>query len=452
MPGLMDTAPPRVVLTSFDTNNASGAGLMGSTSGSVDLFISVFSAKGKASVSPVSLTLGASSTTDSARGRGRTSATSCTLTLMRHALPASSGNYTARHYTAGVATVYDWAPTDDRYQIPVASVSPTMAAPALTVYTANFFVTLDTDVSVLTGRGYVLVQDLEVGDTLDTTVSRPRTFTFRPRGSDTAAVTVSLSTTRVNYRVDSITAQGARSSLITNGIVTGSASLASDNALYNLTAVQRDYLGGAVNDVLESTSAPVNVPATPTGQNSLPANTTINGLPIVSYDSNSTLLFAEGAPIVVDGSGAGLLTDPGDILIHDQTTPARLPVGADGQHLVANPDVPAGLEWVTQQIERRVFHGDASPWSLGSVPANKAIKKISLRVLQAFNDANATLSLGSIGSPEMLVAAADSYPQQVGTYEVDLSLDFNVATELFLFINAGASNTGEVQLTIDLQS
>lgn len=54
--------------------------------------------------------------------------------------------------------------------------------------------------------------------------------------------------------------------------------------------------------------------------------------------------FVDPAP-AVDINSAGVLTDKGDIMVHDGTNVLRLPVGADGLSLVADSAEASGVKW-----------------------------------------------------------------------------------------------------------
>lgn len=85
--------------------------------------------------------------------------------------------------------------------------------------------------------------------------------------------------------------------------------------------------------------------------------------------------------------------------------------------------------------------GDASPASLGTVPANKIVESVELFITEAFDGSGATLTVGDVADPDGLMNAGQNNPAEVGAYSVAPGLTYGVDTEIFLTINPGSGAT-----------
>lgn len=84
----------------------------------------------------------------------------------------------------------------------------------------------------------------------------------------------------------------------------------------------------------------------------------------------------------------------------------------------------------------------SSPLTLLSVAAGGAVNRVALVITTAFNDGAATLQVGTLFSPALLLAAGDNVPGVLGQYESDAVVGFVTAQAVVLTIAPGASTQG----------
>lgn len=219
----------------------------------------------------------------------------------------TGSNFTALNYQQGTSTLVVTSPTGTDYSVNVAAASPTqVTVPVVTVYTKNFFVALDSLLSVKTVAGYKLVSELQPGDALTTLVSRTASSGFVPLNG--VSVTFTLAPTEVNYQIVSLVPSASGSALVVNGVVTGAPFEASDTNVYNIQALQADYLGGSISDVLEVVNQGTYTAGTPLRLNQLPVNATLAGNPVVAYNEATGDAVSEASPIDLSRANAVVTT------------------------------------------------------------------------------------------------------------------------------------------------
>lgn len=83
-----------------------------------------------------------------------------------------------------------------------------------------------------------------------------------------------------------------------------------------------------------------------------------------------------------------------------------------------------------------------SPLLLHAIPAASAVNRCALVITTAFDDAAATLAVGTPFSPAVLLATADNVPGALGQYESDSIVPFTPPENLILTLSPGASTQG----------
>jgi len=147
------------------------------------------------------------------------------------------------------------------------------------------------------------------------------------------------------------------------------------------------------------------------------------------------------------------LTTKGDIFVRNSTESTRLPVGIDGQYLRADSTEITGLKWVSpNKIEHRFNFGDASPWLLGVISANRIIKNCSIVIFDAFNGTVPNLSIGTFINPNELLSTSDLLPKQLGTYSTVPGIKYDTDTNVYLYISPSSSNSGAGLVTLTLEN
>jgi hypothetical protein len=141
------------------------------------------------------------------------------------------------------------------------------------------------------------------------------------------------------------------------------------------------------------------------------------------------------------------LTSKGDVLTHNGTNNVRLPVGANGKFLRANSATATGLEWADDDtIEVRFNFGDASPKPIATIPANRIVRQATITIIDAFNDATATLSLSN-----SLLDLTDVAPSVAGTFSNNPGVQFSSPTQIVLNITPGTSTVGSGLVSLTLE-
>jgi hypothetical protein len=83
-----------------------------------------------------------------------------------------------------------------------------------------------------------------------------------------------------------------------------------------------------------------------------------------------------------------------------------------------------------------------SPLVLGALAAGARIVRAAIVVSTPFDDNAATLSLGTPGSPALVLATTDNRPSVASQYETDLITTIGAPDTLQLTISPGASTQG----------
>lgn len=151
-------------------------------------------------------------------------------------------------------------------------------------------------------------------------------------------------------------------------------------------------------------------------------------------------------------------TNKGDIVSSSGTTALVLPVGSDGLVLTANSATSSGLEWAYPPgstptfIEVTFAFGDATPYVVTTVPANKYVISCSMLITESFNGVGASLKLGSAATPDDIMATTDNAPAVLSTWAVNPNVRYGADTAIYLTINQGAgATTGRGLLVINIQ-
>lgn len=137
------------------------------------------------------------------------------------------------------------------------------------------------------------------------------------------------------------------------------------------------------------------------------------------------------------------LTNKGDLLTRNNYENIRLPVGSNGQVVVANSSTDSGLEWQFTGVAEFLFdYGDATPKPLFTISINKIIFQVELVIITPFNDFASSLSVGDAGDTQRLMATTDNLSTIAGTYWSEPGYKYLSATPLILTITPGTSTQG----------
>lgn len=93
-------------------------------------------------------------------------------------------------------------------------------------------------------------------------------------------------------------------------------------------------------------------------------------------------------------------------------------------------------------------YNNPSPKNVAIVPANAVVSQVDVIITTPFNDANATLSLGTVANTSLLLNTTDSKPNIAGTYAAMPGQLFLSDTWAVLTINPGSSTTGSGMIVI----
>jgi hypothetical protein len=93
-------------------------------------------------------------------------------------------------------------------------------------------------------------------------------------------------------------------------------------------------------------------------------------------------------------------------------------------------------------------YNNVSPKNVAIIPANAVVSSIDVIVTTPFNDANSTLSLGTVANTNLLLNSTDSKPNISGTYAAMPGQLFLSDTWTVLTINPGSSTTGSGMIVI----
>jgi hypothetical protein len=147
------------------------------------------------------------------------------------------------------------------------------------------------------------------------------------------------------------------------------------------------------------------------------------------------------------------LTNKGDLLSHDDTLNAVLPVGANGLVLTADSTTPTGLTWAPGGVapafvEVSFNYGDASPKLLTTVPANKLVLMSSIVIKTAMNGTGPSLTIGSTSVPDDVMATTDNAPGILSNWTNNPDTVYGSDTPIYLTINNGSGATAGSGLVI----
>ena len=155
-----------------------------------------------------------------------------------------------------------------------------------------------------------------------------------------------------------------------------------------------------------------------------------------------------GQQIAVTGSGV--------VQINVATTP-NIQVST-GRVVVANiSNVPsanfanfANLAFnVVGYVKVPFQYNSVSPKNVAVIPAGAVVSEVNIVINQAFSDPSATLTVGTVANPILLVGAGDTEPDTIGTYATMPGQLFVSDTHVVLTINAGSSTSGNGMLIIN---
>ena len=93
-------------------------------------------------------------------------------------------------------------------------------------------------------------------------------------------------------------------------------------------------------------------------------------------------------------------------------------------------------------------YNNASPKNVAIIPANAVVSAVDVIVTTAFDDVNATLSMGTVANANLLLNAVDSKPFIAGTYAAMPGQLFLSDTWVVLTISPGSSTTGSGMIVI----
>ena len=77
-----------------------------------------------------------------------------------------------------------------------------------------------------------------------------------------------------------------------------------------------------------------------------------------------------------------------------------------------------------------------------SVSPGDFIIDTELVIETAFDDASATLELGTFADTDLILTSSQNAPYQVGSYGTQCNFDFSVADSIILTLNPGTSTQG----------
>lgn len=85
--------------------------------------------------------------------------------------------------------------------------------------------------------------------------------------------------------------------------------------------------------------------------------------------------------------------------------------------------------------------GDASPRVILPGLAGKIVLAVNINIATPFNGAGASLSVGTLASPELLVAPTQLDLSVATEFEIDPNVSFPTATDIYLTLSPGAGAT-----------
>ena len=104
----------------------------------------------------------------------------------------------------------------------------------------------------------------------------------------------------------------------------------------------------------------------------------------------------------------------------------------------------------TELITVDFSYNTASPMILLNIPPNTWVDKCDISITDEFDDLSATLEVGTVANPDLLLGTAENIPSVKGDYSSDINHLITLAEILRLIINPGTSTkgSGTVFLTV----
>lgn len=102
------------------------------------------------------------------------------------------------------------------------------------------------------------------------------------------------------------------------------------------------------------------------------------------------------------------------------------------------PPATPGENWIAADFT----FSDVSPKKLFTIPTNYRIITAQIVIQTVFDDATATLTVGTLASPSLFITATENDPSIVGENESNRYLLTTVDTDIYLTINPGTSTQG----------
>ena len=173
-------------------------------------------------------------------------------------------------------------------------------------------------------------------------------------------------------------------------------------------------------------------------------------IPSITVDAKGRITNVITNP-VIGGGGVTVAGTTGNIQFNGGSILAAVPNGSTGQVLSTDGLIP---QWINNPgaIDVIFNYGDASPRLLFNAPANKAIINVSILILTSFNGTGATLSVGTLASPQLIMASTDNAPSILSTWSNNPNTVFGINTGVYLTITPGSGATqGSGLITITVQ-
>lgn len=107
---------------------------------------------------------------------------------------------------------------------------------------------------------------------------------------------------------------------------------------------------------------------------------------------------------------------------------------------VQGPPGPPGVQGPdgAGKTSKRFDWGDASPRPITTIAAGRTVLAVTVYLIEAFDAAGSSLSVGPAGDPAQLLAAGDV--SAVGSVSTTPSVEYATDTPLFLTITLGGGN------------
>lgn len=108
-------------------------------------------------------------------------------------------------------------------------------------------------------------------------------------------------------------------------------------------------------------------------------------------------------------------------------------------------------QYIPGQLEVAFNYGDATPKTVGTVPAGSVITDVSLVILTGLNDTMSTISVGTNSNVSQLMATTDNTTSVAGTYTTEPAYKYITQTQIVMAISPGTSSVGNGILIINYQ-